>query len=572
MKTKQHSLLIVMLTVFGFAAASSCASQSSTVTREEAKTGGAEKAGEQAEQAQVPLFEGLDVHDHEISTDVPEAQTYFDQGLVLSFGFNHAEAARSFRQAAQLDPTCAMCFWGEALVLGPNINAAMPPENVEPAWEAIQKAQQLAEEHATPREQAYIEALSERYAADPPEDRSQLDRAYAEATGELAQAYPDDLDAAALYAEALMDEHPWDYWTEDGEPRPWTPEIVEVLEDVLDEARQHPMANHLYIHAVEASPNPERALASARRLEDLVPGAGHLVHMPAHIYIRTGRYHEASEANERAAATDERYVAQCHAAGIYPLGYHPHNYHFLWATTTLEGRSEDAIAAGDQVRAMVDPDMMRKSGFGALQHFYSIPYYADVTFGKWEQILDEPAPADDLLYPTGVWHFARGMALDRTDRLDEAREELDELSKLADDESLEEITLWEINTTADLLEIGEEVLSGEMEAARGNYDEAVEHLRRGVELEDALNYNEPPPWGQSVRRYLGAVLLQADRPGEAEEVYRADLAEFPKNGWALYGLTQALEAQAKSEEADDARERFEQAWKHSDVELSASRL
>jgi tetratricopeptide (TPR) repeat protein len=256
--------------------------------------------------------------------------------------------------------------------------------------------------------------------------------------------------------------------------------------------------------------------------------------MPAHIYIRTGRYHEASQANERAAATDERYVAQCHAAGVYPLAYHPHNYHFLWATTTLEGRSEDAIESGDKVREMVDPDMMREPGFGTLQHFYSIPYYADVTFGNWEQILNEPAPAADLLYPTGVWHYARGMALLRTGYPEQARADLAELSKLAADERLEEITLWEINSTADLLRIGREVLSGEIEAADGNYDEAIVHLRRGVELEDALNYDEPPPWGQSVRRHLGAVLLQADQPAEA-------------------------------------RRSFEQAWAYADVQLSASR-
>ncbi|MFP4599860.1 MAG: tetratricopeptide repeat protein [Persicimonas sp.] len=574
MKTIRLSLPVALLTALALSASTSCSTPSPAgQAGQPEESGQSEHDTTQVEQeAEVPLFDGLDAHHHEISTDVPAAQEYFDQGLVLSFGFNHAEAARSFEQAARLDPTCAMCYWGKALVLGPNINLQMPPENVEPAWEAVQKARELADEHATPREQAYIEALSERYDADPPEDRSPLDRAYAEAMGEVAEAYPEDLDAQVLYAEALMDEHPWDYWTDEGEPKPWTPEIMQVLEDVLAEAPEHPMANHLYIHAVEASDEPERALESAKRLEDMVPGAGHLVHMPSHIYIRTGRYHEASKANERAVAADQQYLSQSHEAGIYALGYVPHNEHFLWATTTLEGRSEDAIGAARDVQAKVDPDMMRQPGMGTLQHFYSLPYYAMYTFGQWEEILDEPAPADDLLYPTGVWHFARGMAFLRTGRLDEAEAELDELADLAEDERLEEVTLWDINTTADLLEIGTEVLSGELAAARGDYDEAIVHLRRGVELEDSLNYDEPPPWGQSVRRHLGAVLLEADKPAEAERVYRADLEEFPNVGWALYGLAEALDAQGKADEAAQVRERLEQAWRHADVELNASRF
>ncbi len=579
MKTTRLSLLIAMITALVLSASVSCSTPSTDTRGEQPDESGQTEqdknrpAKTRAEpEPEVPLFDGLDAHHHEISTDVPLAQEYFDQGLVLAFGFNHAEAARSFEQAARLDPTCAMCYWGKALVLGPNINLQMPPEHVEPAWEAVQKAQELAGEHATPREQAYIEALSERYDPDPPADRSPLDRAYAEAMGEVAETYPEDLDAQMLYVEALMDEHPWDYWTDEGDPKPWTPEIVQVLEDVLEEAPEHPMANHLYIHAVEASDEPQRALESARRLEDLVPGAGHLVHMPSHIYIRTGRYHEATKANERAVAADQQYLSQSHEAGIYMVGYVPHNEHFLWATTTLEGRSEDAIAAAHDVRAKVDDDMMRQPGMGTLQHFYSLPYYAMYTFGQWEEILGEPAPADDLLYPTGVWHFARGMALLRTGRLDEAEAELDELARLAEDERLEEVTLWDINSTADLLQIGTELLSGELAAARGNDDEAIAHLRRGVELEEGLNYDEPPPWGQSVRRHLGAVLLEADRPTEAEQVYRADLDEFPNNGWALYGLAEALEAQGETEEAAQVRERFEQAWRHADMELSASRF
>ncbi|MFB6350626.1 MAG: tetratricopeptide repeat protein [Bradymonadaceae bacterium] len=362
----------------------------------------------------VPLYSGLNVHSHPVSTPVPDAQRYFDQGLVLAFGFNFAEAARSFRQAQRYDPTCAMCYWGEALVLGPNYNSGMPEENVPVAWEAIQRAQKLADEHATPRERAYIDALSKRYGPSPVDDRTSRDQAYAEAMGNLADKYPDDHDATTMHAEALMIAHPWDLWEQNGDAKPWTPEILSILEGVIDAEPNHPLANHLYIHATEASDHPERALASARRLEDMVPGAGHLLHMPAHTYIRTGDYHRASEATRRGARADERYLSRPHAEGEYPLAYYPHNYHFLWATTTMEGRSEAALEAAREVRSQIDPETMRRPGLGTLQHYWSIPYYARTIFGKWEAILEMDRPADDLPYPTGVWHFARGMAELRT--------------------------------------------------------------------------------------------------------------------------------------------------------------
>lgn len=315
-----------------------------------------------------PLFEDLGEHHHAISTPVPLAQRYFDQGLILAYAFNHAEAERSFREAARLDPDCAMCYWGAALVLGPNINAPMEQDDVSKAWKALQAAIERSNK-ASEKEKAYIQALAKRYSEKALDDRSPLDLDYADAMRELVQRYPDDLDAAALFAEALMDLHPWDYWTKEGQTQPWTPEILTVLESVLARHENHPGANHLYIHAVEASPDPERGLASADRLHDLVPGAGHLVHMPAHIYVRLGRYHDASLANQRAIAADDSYLEQVRAQGIYPLAYVPHNHHFLWATATMEGRNRLAIGSARETASRVDRENMGEPGMGALQHY-----------------------------------------------------------------------------------------------------------------------------------------------------------------------------------------------------------
>lgn len=519
----------------------------------------------------MPLLEGVGDHHHAISSEVPEARRYFDQGLVLAWGFNHRGAKRSFHQAARLDPECAICWWGVALSLGPNINAGMNPEAVPEAWAALQRARELSD-GASPRERAYIDALSARYDSAPPEDRSRLDSAYAEAMGELVERYPDDLDAAALRAEALMVLHPWDYWAEDGSPKPWTPEILRVLEGVLEREPDHLFANHLYIHAVEASPEPERGLEAARRLVDLVPGAGHLQHMPAHIFLRTGRYHRASLANERGIRADSVYVAEADPSGLYPVGYVPHNHHFLVATASLEGRSERAIRAARDLAALVDTTLMREPGYGTLQHYRYTRLYALVRFGRWEEILSEPEPPEDLLYPRGLWHFARGMAYARTGRPERAGEELAALRPLSEDERLEEVTIWELNTTRSLLSIGREVLAGELAAARGDHREAARRLRRAVELEEALNYDEPPPWLQPVRHSLGAVLLEAGRPADAESVYRANLERYPENGWALFGLSLALRQQGRTEEARETARRFEEAWRHADVTLQSSRF
>jgi len=517
-----------------------------------------------------PLLSGMGNHHFEISTDDTLAQDFFNQGMILSYGFNHKEANRTFRQVAKLDSNNPMAWWGAALVLGPNINSAMPEDNIPRAWEALQKAQELAS-NGTQKEQDYIEALSHRYAQHPPEDRTPLDKTYSEAMAKLAEKYPNDLDAQTLYAESIMDLHPWNYWKPNGKPQPWTPEVLNTLESVINQDPDHPGANHLYLHAVEAE-KPEKALPSANRLRKLVPGAGHLVHMPSHIYIRTGDYHEGTLANERAVKADNEYVTQCRQQGIYPLAYVPHNYHFLWATATMEGRADRSMEAAKSTSDLVDTETMRQPGLGTLQHYWVIPLYDLVRFARWDKALSYPEPAKDLIYPRGVWHYARGMAQLGKGDLEEAREELVKLQTIAADDTLKEVTIWDINTTQELMQIASRVLQGEIEAQQGNYSRAIALLNEAIDIESQLTYNEPPDWFFPVRHNLGAILLKADRPTEAEQVYRSDLAKFPDNGWSLFGLWQSLKAQEKEAEAAQVKRKFKEAWKFADINLSSSRM
>jgi len=518
-----------------------------------------------------PLLEGMgDLH-FAVTTKNEMAQRFFNQGLVLSYAFNHKEAERAFRETARLDPDCAMAYWGAALVLGPNINAAMDNAENAKAYAALQKALSLAPA-ASAKEQAFINALSQRYVETPPESRAALDEAYANAMREVSQKYPDDADAAALFAEAAMDLHPWKYWEKDGSPKPWTPEIVSTIENALQKWPQHPGLNHFYIHAVEASAEPGRAMASAELLRDLVPAAGHLVHMPAHIFIRTGRYHDAVVANERAIAADSSYLTQCHAQGMYPLTYVPHNHHFLSAAATFGGNSAKALMAAQHMAMNQDRQLMREPGYGTLQHYMTIPLYAMIKFGRWEEILKEAAPEADLRYPNGVWHFARGMAYTRTKQLASAASELAKLQAIAADSALSKVTIWDINTTFDLLQIATEMLSGELVAGKRDFAQAIAHLQRAVELEDNLTYDEPPPWYTPARHNLGAVLLEAGRAAEAQKVYEADLKKYPENGWSLYGLQQSLRAQNKKAEAGAAQKRLDQAWSGADITLTGSRF
>lgn len=520
-----------------------------------------------------PLLKGMGDFHYKVSTQDTLAQQFFDQGLILSYGFNHKEAHRSFKQAALLDSTLAMAYWGQALVLGPNINSAMNPDNNAEAWKKSQLAVKYADD-ATPGEKALIEALTHRYAQNPPEDRHSLDSAYAVAMGNVAREFPNDTEIQCLYAEAMMDLHPWDYWTIDQEknPRPWTPQILKTLNQVIKIDSLHAGANHLYIHAIEASATPEKGLPHARRLEELVPGAGHLVHMPSHIYIRTGDYHEGTLANERAVKADNEYITQCRQQGIYVLGYVPHNSHFLWATATMEGRKKRSIDAARNTARLVDTTMMRKPGMGTLQHYRLIPLYSYVRFGQWDSILSYPKPAEDLIYPVGLWHYARGMAYTGKGELDKAARELELVQNAAMDERLKEVTIWEINTTQELMQIASLVLKGELKAKRGNFDKAIASLREAAEIERQLSYNEPPDWFFPVKHSLGAVLLEAGKPREAEQVYRNDLKKFPDNGWSLKGLQQSLIEQNKASEAAQIQKRFDEAWKYADIELDASRI
>ncbi|MGB7248389.1 MAG: hypothetical protein WBC73_05575 [Phormidesmis sp.] len=513
-----------------------------------------------------PLLENLGDHNHPVTTQEPLAQRYFNQGLVLAYGFNHAEAVRSFQAATVADPDCAMCHWGLAYALGPNINAAMETGDVPTAFDAIQTAQALSTtENLTEVEQAYIHAMAQRYSAEPVDDRSPLDRAFAQAAGKVAKAYPEDLDAQTLYAEALMDTMPWDYWLENGEPRPETTEVLNTLETVIDKNPNHAWALHLYIHAVEKQ-RPELGIAAADRLGDLVPAAGHLVHMPSHIYIRVGRYHDAVVANQKAVLADQDYITQCHAQGLYQLGYMPHNHHFLWFAALMDGEQKVATEAALHT-AQIDHSMMRKPGYGTLQHYFSIPLYTQVKFEQWDEILSTSAPEADLVYPTGVWHYARGMAYAANGKVTEAEKSLVALRAIEASPDLEGVTIWDINTTADLLEIASEALSGEILAVKGDYEGAIAHLKTGVTLEDALNYDEPASWYSPVRQMLGNVLLQANRPAEAEKIYREDLAIYPENGWSLKGLAKSLEAQDETAAAREAQRRLNIAWKQADFSV-----
>jgi hypothetical protein len=516
-----------------------------------------------------PLLGNLGSHQHPISTSSPLAQRYFDEGLILTFGFNHAEAIRSYTDAANLDPDCAICHWGVALALGPNINAPMEEAAVPEAWAALQRALELAP-GASPTERDYIEALTKRYSSDATADRALLDLAYANAMRELSQKYPDDLDAAALFAEALMDLSPWQYWTGDGQPTTYTNEIVSTLEGVLARDPDHPAANHYYIHAVEASAQPERAVPSAERLTTLVPGAGHLVHMPAHTFWRVGRYHDAALANEHAIHVDEDYIPDRNVTGFYPLAYYPHNIHFLFAAAQMEGDSALALEAARKLVSKVPEQAYRE--FPPAEDFLPTPLFALVRFGKWDEILQEPAPPTDLRYTTALWHWARGLAGLRLGQLDVATAELDQLNAIAQEAALRELTLASFAPATTNLQLAGHILAGELAGARGQSDEQIDRLQQAVNIQDGFDYTEPPAWFYPVRQSLGAALLAAGRPAEAEAVYREDLGQYRENGWSLFGLAQSLRAEGKSAEADEVQRRFEAAWQFADVTLSSSRF
>ncbi|MGK3995214.1 hypothetical protein [Sorangium sp. So ce1024] len=515
----------------------------------------------------VPLFGDIGAVHHPVTTSSQIAQRYFDQGLRLVYAFNHDEARKAFEEAARIDPELAMARWGVALTLGPNINLPADPERERAAFKAVEEARALAGS-ASERERAYIEALATRHAADPGGDRSALDRAYADAMRDLARRYPDDLDASVLFAEALMDLRPWDLWTRDGRPQPGTEEIVATLEGVLQRDPEHTGAHHYHIHAVEASPTPERALPSAERLGGLAPGAGHLVHMPSHIFFRVGRYADASDANERAAEVDRRYIRARRPEGIYPRMYFPHNLHFLSVSAGMEGRGAVALRAARELLAEVTDQHVQHMPM--LEMFRPALLFALVRFGRWDDVLAEPAPPPGERYTTGIWRYARGRALAAKGRPDDAAREAAALRAMSS-EGVADVTIG-MNRAKDLLEIAALVLESQIASERGETGAAVGMLEDAARVEDTLRYFEPPNWPEPVRHTLGAALLKAGRPRDAEAVYREDLRLHPHNGWSLCGLEQSLRAQGREEEADAAHERFERAWARADVRLSGSRL
>ena len=520
----------------------------------------------QAEQAKVPLYDNLGDHHYSISTEVPLAQRYFDQGLRLYYAFNHQEAIRAFEEAARQDPDCALCYWGIALARGPNINAPMDADAGVAAYGALQQA--LARPAST-HEQALIRALSTRYAAEPPADRSALDAAYAQAMGALVRQYPKDLEIATLYAESLMDLSPWQYWSRDGKPQPNTPELLAQLERVIAANPNHPGACHFFIHAVEAA-QPERAVPCAERLAGLMPGAGHLVHMPGHIYIRVGRYEDAIKANEHAVHADESFIRdQSPAFGIYVAGYYPHNYDFLAFAASMIGRSEQAMAATQKMAALVPQPMLREPGMTYLQHHQTRPLQMGVRFGRWDQVLAAEAPPADLPHARALWHYARGRALVARGDLAAAEAELSQLRTIAQDPRMDELRL-EFNNSGAVLDIATPVLAGHIAAAKGDYPNAIAQLREAADREDALVYGEPPEWSVPVRQELGLVLLQAERNAEAEQAFEQDLKRFPDNGWSLHGLARALRAQNRDAEAQSTQQRFQKVWSGADMQLAVT--
>jgi tetratricopeptide (TPR) repeat protein len=518
-----------------------------------------------------PVLSGLgDLH-RAVTTSNPKSQQFFDQGLRLAYGFNHSEAIRAYKEAARLDPDNAMAYWGVAYALGPNLNLPMMPDVTEQAYASAQKAMSLRDK-VTPVERDLIEAMAKRYASPAPEDRSALDRAFADAMRDVHAKYPADPDVATVYADALMNLSPWNYWYADGSSGPNADVIVDTLESVLRRYPDHIGALHLHIHAVEA-PNGKRAETSADRLLRLAPAAGHLVHMPSHIYMRTGRYADAYAANLLADAADNEYVAQCKAQGIYPLFYHRHNQHFLTWAAMFQGRSAAALEAGRLISHGLDPATLAASGplSETIQHLMSQPLYVMVRFGEWDAILKEPQPVADYGFMNAIWHYARGMAYANTGKARDAKKELAAVEKAAGSEAMKDKMVGFSHAPA-VLTVATQILGAEIDAAAGDRDRAIAKLDRAVRIQDGFRYNEPPDWYFPARHYLGAELLDAGRAAEAETVYWQDLARNPANGYALYGLQQAIEKQGRTAEAQNVAAQFQAAWKDADVKLTSSRF
>jgi tetratricopeptide (TPR) repeat protein len=515
------------------------------------------------------LFDGLGDFHRAITTSIPQAQQYFDQGMRLMWAFNHDEATRSFARAAELDPACAACYWGVSLTVGPNYNLPfMTAERAQVAFDALASARQHAAQ-ATPAEQALIQALASRYPTAAPLDATTAGpvlASYATAMKAVARQFPQDPDVQTLYAEALMNVNAWKLWSADGKPAAGTDEIVATLESVLARNPLHPGANHYYVHTLEASPHPDKAVAAAERLKSLMPAAGHMVHMPAHIMQRIGRYEEAAEANRRGVAADDAYVARTSPPDYYATMYSSHNYQFLAFSAAMEGRRAETIAAADGSRkAVADTLLLAMPG---ADWYVAEQYTARVRFGLWDELLAMPAPDARLAGLHAGYLYGRAMALAARGRVAEARALMGEMQSLSESKQAE--TGAGMNTVRDVLAVAIPVVQARIAGAEHQPDQALAALRQAVAAEDRLAYNEPRDWFFPVRQLLGAALLQAGRPGEAEQVYRQDLRQNADNGWALYGLGAALKAQGKSAAAAEVARQFDAAWRHADIVLTAS--
>jgi tetratricopeptide (TPR) repeat protein len=511
----------------------------------------------------VQLYDGLGNVHHPVTTKSELAQKYFDQGLAFDYGFNHDEAYQSFAAAAALDPKMAMADWGIALVFGPNYNLPGNDERMKIAYGAIQRAQSM-EASASPEEKALIEALAKRYGPDG-KQTPERENAYADAMRGVANKYPDDPDVQALFAESLMDLHPWELWSADGKPGPQTVELVATLERTLKKHPNHLGANHYYIHAVEASPHPGRALMSAQRLADMAPMQGHLVHMPSHIYIRTGMYHDASKANEAAIKSDQDFLAKSHESGVYPVMYATHNFDFLLYSEMMEGRKRDAIKTARDLKDAVPAEVVKAMPMGEVM--WPKPYFAMARFGAWDEILAEPAPPKEFAYTTAMWHYARGLAFAGKGKIDDATAERKALDDGATGVAAD-LMVGPNNKAPAITKLASQILAGAIASARGDHDEAIRDYTEAVRMQDALGYDEPPSWYYPVRETLGAELLAHKKDAMAEAVYRDDLKRNPDNPRSLYGLAESLRAEGKAQEAAKVEERFTKEWSHADITLA----
>jgi tetratricopeptide (TPR) repeat protein len=505
-----------------------------------------------------PLWDGLGSLSYKITTPSRAAQNYFDQGLRLAYAFNHAEAQRAFREAEKLDTRCAMCFWGEALVLGPNINMPMAEEAVQPAFAAIQKARALAAS-ASPREQMLIAALSKRYAEDPKADRKELDEAYAAAMDKAAEKFPDDDDIAVLYAESVMDVSPWNYWQPGGhDPTPQAAPIVPTLERVLARNPAHPGAAHYYIHAVEASDRPQRAEPFADRLRGAMPAAGHLVHMPSHIYYRVGRYLDAFSVNKSAVAVDETYLSATDAPiGVYRLGYYPHNIHFMMAAAQMAGDGGVVIAAAEKLRNLIPDEVAR--GIAMTHPIKAAPYFAHAQFSAPDTILALPNPGADIPYAQAMWRYARSLAATAKGDFTGAEAEANAITGIANRADFSALQAVGIPAT-DVLKLARALADGRLAQAQGDSQAAIASFEEAAALQDGLPYTEPPFWYYPVRQTLAAALLQAGRLDEAEAQFKRALERAPNNGWSYYGLAKVYAAQGNAAAAKQAEENLAKTW------------